>query len=69
MLATRKRSRKHQFQSGNQNGQPDLLLLLLPLLVLVVVVVVLKEMVLTHQLTFLTTCVTGNLETRARNQD
>ncbi|WP_419585582.1 hypothetical protein, partial [Thiolapillus sp.] len=54
-----------------QNGQPDflLLLLLLLLLVLVVVVVVVKEMVLTHRLTFLTTCVTENLETRARNQD
>ncbi|WP_293715999.1 hypothetical protein, partial [Thiolapillus sp.] len=51
-----------------QNGQPDLLLLLL-LLVLVLVVVVVMEMVLTHRLTFLTTCVTGNLETRARNQD
>ena len=66
MLATRKRSRKHQFQSGNQNGQPDLLL---PLLVLVVVVVVVMEIVLTHWLTFLTTCVRENLETRARNQD
>ncbi|WP_419618206.1 hypothetical protein, partial [Thiolapillus sp.] len=53
-----------------QNGQPDLLLLLLLLLlVLVLVVVVVMEMVLTHRLTFLTTCVTGNLETRARNQD
>ncbi|WP_419641818.1 hypothetical protein, partial [Thiolapillus sp.] len=49
-----------------QNGQPDLLLLLLLLLLLVVVVM---EMVLTHRLTFLTTCVTENLETRARNQD
>ena len=45
-----------------QNGQPDLLLLLL-------LVVVVMEMVLTHWLTFLTTCVTENLETRARNQD
>ncbi|WP_293815660.1 hypothetical protein, partial [Thiolapillus sp.] len=51
-----------------QNGQPDLLLLLLLLLLLVLMVVVM-EMVLTHRLTFLTTCVTGNLETRARNQD
>ncbi|WP_419587626.1 hypothetical protein [Thiolapillus sp.] len=51
-----------------QNGQPDLLLLLLLLLLLVVVVVVM-EMVLTHRLTFLTTCVTENLQTRARNQD
>ncbi|WP_419635463.1 hypothetical protein, partial [Thiolapillus sp.] len=48
-----------------QNGQPDLLLLLLLLLLVVVVM----EMVLTHQLTFLTTCMTENLETRARNQD
>ena len=47
-----------------QNGQPDLLLLLLLLLVVVVM-----EMVLTHRLTFLTTCVTENLETKARNQD
>ena len=43
-----------------QNGQPDLLLLL---------VVVVMEMVLTHRLTFLTTCVTENLQTTARNQD
>ena len=48
-----------------QTGQPDLLLLLL----LLVVVVVVMEMVLTHRLTFLTTCVTENLQTTARNQD
>ena len=48
-----------------QNGQPDLLLLLLLLLLVVVVVM---EMVLTHRLTFLATCVTENLQTRARNQ-
>ena len=42
-----------------QNRQPDLLLLLLLLVVMVVVVVM--EMVLTHRLTFLTTCVTENL--------
>ena len=67
MPATPKRSRKHQFQSGNQkrtDGQPDLLLLLL-----LVVVVVVMEMVLTNRLTFLTTCMTENLETTARNQD
>ena len=58
-----------------QNGQPDLLLLLLLLILLlllvvvVVVVVVVMERVLTHQLTFLTTCVIENLGTRARNQD
>ena len=46
-----------------------LLLLLLLLLVVVVVVVVVMEIVLTHWLTFLTTCVTENLQTRARNQD
>ena len=43
------------------NGQPDL--------VVVVVVMVMVERVLTHQLTFLTTCVTENLGTRAGNQD
>ena len=50
-------------------GRRERILLLLLLLVLVVVVVVVKEMVLTHRLTFLTTYVTENLETRARNQD
>ena len=35
----------------------------------VVVVVLMVERVLTHQLTFLTTCVTENLGTRAGNQD
>ena len=48
----------HLYALGNSG---DLLLLLL--------VVVVMEMVLTHRLTFLTTCVTENLETRARNQD
>ncbi|WP_419589377.1 hypothetical protein [Thiolapillus sp.] len=42
-----------------------MLLVLLLLLLLPVVVVVVMEMVLTHQLTFLTTCVTENRETRA----
>ena len=54
-----------------QNGQPDLLLLILLLLLVVVVVVVMvvMERVLTHRLTFLTTCVIENLGTRARNQN
>ena len=43
--------------------------MLLLLLLLLLVVVVVMEMVLTHQLTFFTTCVTENLETRAKNQD
>ena len=42
------------------------MLLLLLLLVVVVVVVVVMERVLTHRLTFLTTCRTENLGTRAR---
>ena len=41
-----------------QNGRPDLLLLLLVM-----------EMVLTHQLTFLTTCMNENLGTIARNRN
>ena len=45
-------------------GQPDL-----PVVVVVVVVVVVMERVLTHRLTFLTTCVIENLGTRARNQN
>ena len=72
MPATHKRSRNISSSletRKGQNGQPDLLLLLLLLLLVVVVVVVVMEMVLTHQLTFFTTCVTENLETRARNQD
>ena len=47
-----------------QNRQPDLLLLML-----LVMVVVVMEMVLTHRLTFLTSCMTENLKKRARNQD
>ena len=48
-----------------QNGQPDLLLLLL----LPVVVVVVMEMVLTHRLTFLTTCDLGVQNGAASSQD
>ena len=67
MPANCRRSQRSQFQPGNQTRmerQPDL-----PVVVVVVLVVAVMERVLTHQLTFLTTCMTENLGTRARNQD